>query len=73
LQITQLSKKLALQQYLNFDTEMLARNEEMKLLEKGIPMDQIKSMSPQVRDNLVYGDGHLGSEYGIEPQQGQSW
>jgi hypothetical protein len=73
LQITQLSKKLALQQYLNFDAEMLARNEEMKLLEKGIPMDQIKSMSLQVRDNLVYGDGHLGSEYGIEPQQGQSW
>lgn len=74
LQISQLSKKLALQQYLNFDAEMLARNEEMKLLEKGLTMDQIKQMPQEARDNIVYGDGRLGKDYGLQPQTNeQGW
>lgn len=70
IQMTSLSKKVALQKYLNWEPEDIAHNEIEKLKEKGIPEEDIKSMEQFVIDNIVYGDGRLGKDYGIEPDQG---
>ena len=69
LSISSLSKKYALQKYLNMDQEELQYNENMKLLEKGITEEQIKKMDRETIENIVYGDGRLGKKYGIEPVQ----
>jgi len=73
LQINQLSKKYALQKYLNMDMEEIRDNEINKLRERGVDDEQIKKMPEHVIDNIVYGDGRLGSEYGIEPQEQGRW
>jgi hypothetical protein len=74
LQISQLSKKVALAKYLDFTPEELRENEEAKLAEKGIDPTEIKKMTPVQIDNIVYGDGRLGADFGLEPaQQGQGW
>lgn len=73
LQINQLSKKYALQKYLNMDMEEIRDNEINKLRERGLDDEQIKKLPEHVIDNIVYGDGRLGSEYGIEPQEQGRW
>ena len=70
LQIQSLSKKVALQKYMNMDQEDIKHNEHQKLLEKGLTGDQIKEMPQEAIDNIVYGDGRLGKDYGIEPAEG---
>ena len=70
LQIDSLSKRFALQKYLELDEEEIAYNEQQKLFEKGLTKEQIKEMPQEHIDNLVYGDGRVGSEYGIEAQSG---
>ena len=70
LQIDSLSKKFALQKYLNFDQEEIRINEDSKLREMGLDDKTIKDMPQEHRDNLVYGDAHVGSEYGIEASGG---
>lgn len=73
LSITSISKKMALQKYLNFDHEDIKRNELEKLGEKGITEDQIKKMTQTEIDNIVYGDGRLGSKYGLKPEENQGF
>ena len=70
LQIDSLSKRFALQKYLELDQEEIQYNEEQKLYEKGMTKEQIKNMPREHIDNLVYGDGRVGSEYGIEASGG---
>jgi hypothetical protein len=70
LQVMSLSKKVALQKYLGMTAEELAYNEEEKLYEKGLTAEQIKEMPQEAIDNIVYGDGRLGKEYGIEAEDG---
>jgi hypothetical protein len=70
LQIESLSKRYALQKYLNFEQEELIINEDSKLLEMGITEDKIKNMPTEHRMNLCYGDKHIAKEYGIEAEEG---
>lgn len=69
-QMNSISKKVALQKFMNFDHEELVENEIAKLMELGLTEDQIKDMSENVISNLVYGDARLGEEYGIEAGAG---
>lgn len=74
LQVMSLSKKVALQKYLGMTPEDIAYNEQEKLFEKGLTPEQIKEMPNEVIDNIVYGDGRLGKDYGLETEQGgQGW
>lgn len=66
LQVGGLSKKVALQKYLGYDLEDLVNNEIQFLAEKGLDDKVIKTMPQNVIDNIVYGDGRLGEEYGIK-------
>ena len=70
LQIESLSKRYALQKYLNFEQEEIILNEDSKLLEMGITEDKIKDMPMEHRMNLCYGDKHVANEYGIEAEEG---
>jgi len=70
-QATSLSKKFILKKYMMMDEEELIRNEEMKLIEKGISLDVIKTMPREDIDNIVYGNGSRGKEYGIEQGEEQ--
>jgi len=65
LQIGSLSKKFALQKYLDLDQEDIAYNEIEKLKEKGLTEEEIKAMDQSAIDNIVYGDGRLGEKYGL--------
>lgn len=73
LQISSLSKEAALRNYLNMDEEEIIDNEVMKLREMGLDDEQIKDLPNHVVKNLVYGDGRLGSEYGIEADEQPKW
>jgi hypothetical protein len=70
LQIDALSKRYALQKYLHFDQDEIILNEDSKLAEMGLTLEQIKKMPYEHRMNIVYGDKHLASEYGIEAEAG---
>lgn len=67
-QMQSISKKLALQKFMNMNHEELALNETNKLLEMGLDEEQIAEMPENVINNLVYGDGRLGKDYGIDPE-----
>lgn len=71
LQIQSLSKRTAMQKYLNFDHEEIVENEYQMLREKGLTDEQIKEIPDNVKDNIVYGDGRLGADFGIEPSMGR--
>lgn len=70
LQINSLSKRFSLQKFMNMDIEELRDNELYKLREKGLSDQEIKELPDNVIENIVYGDGRLGKEYGIEPADG---
>lgn len=70
LQINSLSKRIALEKYLNLDPEEVVENEVEKLREKGLSEGVIKTMPTEVVSNIVYGDGRLGEEYGIPKDDG---
>tara|TARA_R100000664_G_C2759274_1_gene148850 strand:- start:2833 stop:4353 length:1521 start_codon:yes stop_codon:yes gene_type:complete len=70
MQINSLSKRVALQKYLNLSHEEMVENELNKLKEMGLTDEQIKEMPENVLDNIVYGDGRLGDQYGIKPADG---
>lgn len=72
-QIMQLSKRYAMEKYLNMDEEEIINNEVMKLREMGLTDEVIKSMEDHVIMNLVYGDGRLGKEYGLEPVEANTF
>jgi len=69
-QFESLSKRYALQKYMNFDQEELQLNEYQKLREKGLADDVIKKMPQEHIENIVYGDGSKGKEYGLEAEAG---
>jgi hypothetical protein len=75
LQIESLSKKHALQKYLNFGQDDIKYNEQQKLSEMGLTPEQIKGMPQEHIDNMVYGDKHVASEYGLEADKsgGNRW
>lgn len=66
-QIPSLSKKYVMEKYMLMDKEELQKNEEMKLIEKGLALETIRKMPDEDRDNLVYGDGSVGEKYGLAP------
>lgn len=68
--IQHVSSRFALEKYMHYDEEEIRQNEDMVLLEKGLSEEDIKDMPDNVKANIVYGDGRLGSEYGIDPEQG---
>lgn len=74
LQINTLSKKFALQKYLNMSQEDLHYNEEAKLIEMGFPAEVIKKMTQEEIDNVVYGtmSPAVAEKYGIQTQQPES-
>lgn len=72
-QLTTLSKKYAMQKFLHMDQEELLKNEIDKLQELGLSDEDIKKMPQEHIDNLVYGNGRVGSEYGIEQQEGSGF
>lgn len=55
LQITPLAKKVSMQKYLGFEQDDLIYNEDCKLMEKGIPEKDIKTMERFEIDSIVYG------------------
>ena len=65
LSMPQLSKRYALQKYLNMDQDQLADNEIEKLYEMGLLDADIKKMSETEIRNIVYGDASLGEKYGV--------
>lgn len=65
LQIQSLSKRIALEKYLNMETDDIIANEVEKLHEMGLSDEVIKTMLPEEISNIVYGDGRLGKEYGL--------
>lgn len=69
LQVEPLSKKVAMQKYLNFDLEEIRGNEIQKLSEMGLEPDKIKDMPQEHIDNLVYGDKRVAKDYGIQPKE----
>lgn len=71
-QLPSLSKKYMMEKYMLMDKEELQKNEELKLIEKGLAPDIIKGMPQEDIDNLVYGDGSAGKRYGIEPAEDQA-
>lgn len=75
LQIGSLSKRYSLQKYMNMSMEDLRDNELYKLMEKGLNAEQIKKLPEHVVENIVYGDGRLGKEFGLEPDDsgGAGW
>lgn len=70
LQIQSLSKKFSLQKYLGMDIEDIRNNEIYMLKQKGLTEEDIKQLPDNVIDNIVYGDGRLGEEYGIKAPEG---
>lgn len=68
-QITSMSKRYAMQEYLHMDQEELNHNETEKLKEYGFEDDVIKSMPPFHVKNIVYGDGRFLKKYGIEKEE----
>lgn len=50
-----ISKRYALEKYMNWDKDEVAANEELVLLEKGVPKGT--KLDENVRANLIYGDG----------------
>lgn len=69
-QMGSLSKKFAMLKYLNLSKEEIVDNEVMALMEKGATDEMIRKMPPHVIDNVVYGDGSLGEQYGLKPSDG---
>lgn len=71
LQINSLSKRFALQKYLNLDQDELKHNEDSKLREMGISEENIKNMEQSEIDNLVYGTpkADILKKYGLEQQE----
>lgn len=68
ISISSMSKRFAMQEYLHMDHEVLTYNEHEKLREHGFDDDQIKKMPVPHIHNIVYGDGRLLSEYGIQKE-----
>lgn len=68
MQMTSMSKKVAMQKYLNMDAEEIAYNEVQKLNEMGIDDDIIKGMPQHHIDNLVYGTPNpkIAEIYGVD-------
>jgi len=67
-----MSKKYAMKRFLNMDEDALIENEIMTLREKGLDDEQIKIIPQFAVDNVVYGDGRLGKDYGlpeVDPDQ----
>jgi Bacteriophage T4-like portal protein (Gp20) len=60
--IETMSKKYALEKYLNMSKEDIALNEELKLEEMGLDSKQIKKLTYNQRANLVYGGGTFTPE-----------
>lgn len=70
-QMPHLSKKFVLKKYMMMDDEDIIANEDMKLAEFGLEEKTIKTMPPEHRDNIIYGDKSKLADYGIEPQEDQ--
>lgn len=68
-QISSLSKRYAMQKYLQFDHEDLENNMLDKLREMGLTDDEIKELPDNIKANLVYGDGSKGEKFGITPPE----
>jgi hypothetical protein len=64
-----LSPRFSMQKYLGLTTEEMQRNETDVLMSKGIDENTMKTMSEIEIINIVYGDGSLGSKYGIKPSE----
>lgn len=77
MQAKTISKQLALTKYLNLSKEEMVDNEVMILMEKGLTEEQIAEMPQEAIANIVYGDGRLGSEYGLPQAEegglGRGW
>lgn len=69
-QIQTLSQRFAMGRYLNMSKEDLIDNELKMLEEKGLHPDQIKEMPEETIANIVYGDGRLGKDFGLAPDDG---
>jgi hypothetical protein len=68
LSITTLSKRVAMQKYLNFNEEELRNNEMAKLTQLGLDKATIKKVSQELIENIVYGDGKVGAVFlGLDP------
>lgn len=72
MQINAMSRKYALQQFMHMEHDDLENNEIDKLKEFGLEEEVINDMPEHHVNNIVYGDGRMLSEYGIEanPQGG---
>lgn len=64
-----ISRRYALERFMNMDKEELVENEYDRLMELGLDDKQIKDMPEHVMRNLVYGDGRLGTKYGIKVEE----
>ena len=75
LQLTSMSKRFALKKFMQMEQEELMENEVSKLREKGLTDDQIKKMDETVIENIVYGDGRLGADFGLSAAEeaGRGW
>lgn len=73
LQLGQISKKFALQKFMQMDVEEIRENERMVLAEKGLNEEQVKELDQTIIDNIVYGDGRLGADLGVPESSGQGW
>lgn len=65
-QITSMSKRFAMQEYLHMDQDQLTHNETEKLKEYGFDDEQIKKIPPHHISNIVYGNGIMLKKHGIE-------
>jgi hypothetical protein len=72
MQIGAMSRRYALQKYMNFTHDELEDNELSKLHEFGLSDETIEKMLPEHIQNAVYGDGRSLAEYGVkvDPQAG---
>lgn len=68
-QATSMSPRFTLQRFMNLTQAEIDYNEECKLLEKGIPIDKIKTIPKEDIMNIVYGDGSKGEKYGIKSSE----
>ena len=73
LQLDSISKRYALKTYMQMSTEDLMENEESVLRIRGIDPAVIKKLPQHVIENIVYGKGELGKEFGIEQQEDEGY
>lgn len=69
-QMEYFSKRFAMQEFMKLSEEEILDNELAKLREKGLDDKQIKEIPQQIIENIVYGDGSKGADYGIKQAEG---